>query len=338
MYQTVDDLPNGKYKMDIQGFFRMGGGANDAVAAAAARQAGNEQLNAIYYFNEKEEPLMSIFDSDLTHSNNSTYNTSSAVTINGVNYYVPNDRTRAGKCFEAGEYVNKSFTASNGVKIDYYVYVPKNIDSEEELPLHLFLWPTRSQGPQGYFNVHGLPALLRNGQDASGVVICPKLGADEKYTNSKMKALKELMDSYVKEYNLDENRISVSGQGGGGQAAINIATKYPNYFSKVAGLYSSAATSDYTKFASSKEEAENNIANNSILLIKSRGGGDYLNERSENYTNKIYNELKKYNNIDVIKNPDLGDLYGSSLYKKEFTYDGKTYTNFLEYMFAQTKN
>ena len=238
---------------------------------------------------------------------------------------------------EGGKYVNKSFTGSNGVKIDYYVYVPKNINNEEELPLHLFLWPTRSQGPGGYFNVHGLPALLRHGQDASGVVICPRLGANEKYTNSKMKAIKELMDQYVETYNLDKNRISVSGQGGGGQAAINISTKYPDYFSKVAGLYSSAATSDYSNYASSKEQAEFNVANTSILLIKSRGGGDYLNNRSENYTNKIYNKLKKYNNIDVINNPDLGDLYGASLYKKEFTYNGKTYPNFLEYMFAQTK-
>ena len=145
------------------------------------------------------------------------------------------------------------------------------------------------------------------------------------------------MDSYADKFNVDENRISVSGQGGGGQAAVNIATKYPNYFSKVAGLYSSGATSDYEKYASSEEQANKNVATNDILLIKSRGGGDELNARSSNYTDKLYNKLKQYNNTEVIDNPSAGDLYGHYLYQNSFTYEGKKYKNFLEYMLAQTK-
>ena len=238
---------------------------------------------------------------------------------------------------EGGQYVRKNFTASNGVEVDYYVYLPTTVKSDKEIPMHLFLWPTRAAGPGGYFNVHGLPALLRKGQSASGIVICPRLGANEKYTNSMAKALKELLDSYAAEFNVDENRISISGQGGGGQAAVNIATKYPDYFSKVAGVYSSAATSDYGKYADSKEQAELNVASNDILLIKSRGGGDELNTRSAEYTDRLYKKLSKHDNVEVIDNPSPGDLYGHYLYQNQFTYDGKTYKNFLEYMFAQTK-
>ena len=73
------------------------------------------------------------------------------------------------------------------------------------------------------------------------------------------------------------------------------------------------------------------------MLIRSRGGGDYLNTRSENYTNKLASKLNGSENFAVINNTDPGDLYGNTLYGSEFTYNGKTYTNFLEYMLAQTK-
>ena len=106
--QTLTGIPNGVYIMQIQGFYRMGGGANDAVYAGQQRAAGTEALNAIYFANEQEHAMMSIFD-DETHllSNNGTYNTSTAVNINGTNYYVPSNMNRASSCFNAGDYENE---------------------------------------------------------------------------------------------------------------------------------------------------------------------------------------------------------------------------------------
>lgn len=104
--QTLSGLPNGVYTMDIQGFYRLGGGNNDANAAGAARAAGNETLNAIYYINSAEGQLKSIFDGEHCATNNGTYNTSVAVNINGTNYYVPNNMVRASECFDKGDYKN----------------------------------------------------------------------------------------------------------------------------------------------------------------------------------------------------------------------------------------
>ena len=107
IYQTITGIPNGIYKVTCQGFYRYGLADN----AAAARNAGNEQLFAKYYINDTEGPLKSIFDDDITHSNNSTYNTSSAVTVNGTSYYVPNNMDRAAACFGAGCYPNELIQA-----------------------------------------------------------------------------------------------------------------------------------------------------------------------------------------------------------------------------------
>ena len=105
IYQTITGVPNGIYKVTCSGFYRYGDGA----AAASARDAsdsGVEPLLAKYYINSTEAPLMSIFADDITLTNNSTYNTSSAVTVGGTNYYLPSNMDRAAACFANGCYVN----------------------------------------------------------------------------------------------------------------------------------------------------------------------------------------------------------------------------------------
>ena len=105
IYQTITGVPNGIYKVTCSGFYRYGDGA----AAASARDAsdsGVEPLLAKYYINSTEAPLMSIFADDITLTNNSTYNTSSAVTVGGTNYYLPSNMNRAAACFANGCYVN----------------------------------------------------------------------------------------------------------------------------------------------------------------------------------------------------------------------------------------
>lgn len=61
IYQTIT-LPKGKYRLSVQGFYRDGG----YDAAAAAREAGNEALNAMLYATvngtTSSQPLMSIFE------------------------------------------------------------------------------------------------------------------------------------------------------------------------------------------------------------------------------------------------------------------------------------
>ena len=111
MSQTITGLPNGVYTMQCQGFYRMGGGGNDASIAANARNNGTEELLAKYYMNGTEGSLKSILDYSRAYANNTTYNTSSAVSVGGRNVYVPNTLDRASACLRDGEYLNEPIQA-----------------------------------------------------------------------------------------------------------------------------------------------------------------------------------------------------------------------------------
>jgi len=57
IYQVINDAPPGNYRLKVQGFYRNG----DYAPAAAKRDNGTEELNALLYANEYSQPLQSIF-------------------------------------------------------------------------------------------------------------------------------------------------------------------------------------------------------------------------------------------------------------------------------------
>ena len=68
--QTVENLPNGKYELSVQSFYRNG----NIDPALASHRNGTERLNAILYANEAELPVMSLYDESATNYTASPYN------------------------------------------------------------------------------------------------------------------------------------------------------------------------------------------------------------------------------------------------------------------------
>lgn len=60
VYQELAGLPNGYYRLSVQGYYRIGNDANDAALAAEQYTAGTPELNAYLYGNDAVTPLMSI--------------------------------------------------------------------------------------------------------------------------------------------------------------------------------------------------------------------------------------------------------------------------------------
>lgn len=112
VYQELTGLPNGRYKVVMQGFYRCGGYAD----AANLRKNGNEKLNALLYANDVTQPLVSIFEEASSKEMNGP---SCVNTIHGL---IPNQMTDASVAFANGLYTQElefdvtDGTATIGVK------------------------------------------------------------------------------------------------------------------------------------------------------------------------------------------------------------------------------
>lgn len=93
VYQTIN-VPNGKYTVEVQGFYRNGG----YVDAAGKHVDGSEQLLAAAYANTVETPLQSIFAE--------AGKVDAGVTTDGIDGTFPNSMTEASAFFSAGLYNN----------------------------------------------------------------------------------------------------------------------------------------------------------------------------------------------------------------------------------------
>lgn len=104
--QTLTGLPNGTYKLQAQGLYRMGG----VDAAVALRDAGTEVYDVNFIANDSKVLVMSVMDE--------------AGKLNGVgdNYgsygAAPNNRNHASKFFNAGYYEHEVyFTVTDGTAV-----------------------------------------------------------------------------------------------------------------------------------------------------------------------------------------------------------------------------
>jgi hypothetical protein len=81
-----------------------------------------------------------------------------------------------------GTYTMKTFTASNGQRITYGIYVPANASTTTGLPLHLYM---TGSGEVGNVNGNSLPMLLKKGQQSSGIVVALQANSGSSYTDPK---------------------------------------------------------------------------------------------------------------------------------------------------------
>jgi hypothetical protein len=101
LYQDIDDMKAGVYRLTVQGFYRAGGYDTNAEAY----QAGTESLNAYLYAADDSIAFRSIYsDPD---------NCSEVQTVIG---YIPNSMSTAQTCFAAGEnvYLNELYFGFDG--------------------------------------------------------------------------------------------------------------------------------------------------------------------------------------------------------------------------------
>ena len=187
--------------------------ASEVSAARASINSNTSQFNS-----KHQEALTAL--STLKGMDASLGFTSSSSTSTASGSY--NNGQIVGRTFE-----RRTFVSSKGVKMDYYIYIPKYATDVKKLPVHVYLHGGGGTGGIKY----SLPKMINKGLDVNGIVISP-LSTSGQWLNEDLEdAVVELTKQVVERYDADSNRISLSGHSNGANGGYRILSRYPDYFS-----------------------------------------------------------------------------------------------------------
>lgn len=187
-----------------------------ASEVSAARASINSNTSQ---FNSKHQEALTVL-STLKGMDASLGFTSSSSTSTASGSY--NNGQIVGRTFE-----RRTFVSSKGVKMDYYIYIPKYATDVKKLPVHVYLHGGGGTGGIKY----SLPKMINKGLDVNGIVISP-LSTSGQWLNEDLEdAVVELTKQVVESYDADSNRISLSGHSNGANGGYRILSRYPDYFS-----------------------------------------------------------------------------------------------------------
>ena len=120
------------------------------------------------------------------------------------------------------------------VQLDYLIALPKDYDKEEKWPLLLFLHGKGERGDDlNLVKVHGPPKLIDEGMEFPFVVVSPQCPEDQWWQPVELIAL---LDEIVAKYNVDEDRIYVTGLSMGGYGTWSLAHHAPRRFAAIAPI------------------------------------------------------------------------------------------------------
>ncbi len=109
------------------------------------------------------------------------------------------------------------------VSLNYLLALPKDYEKKEKWPLLMFLHGSGERGDNlELLKKHGPPRLIEEGKEFPFIVISPQCPSGIRW---KTNALVALIDEIIKNYNVDENRIYVTGLSMGGYGTWKLANE-----------------------------------------------------------------------------------------------------------------
>jgi predicted peptidase len=136
-----------------------------------------------------------------------------------------------------GHQVAAMLESSDGTKLDYLVYLPKDYDAADEraYPLMLFLHGRgESHGDIQLVAKWGPPLMAARGDDLPFVLVSPQCPGDDHWSSRKQLArLLELLEHLPRRYKIDQDRVYLTGLSMGGFGSWALAAASPEKFAAI---------------------------------------------------------------------------------------------------------
>jgi predicted peptidase len=122
------------------------------------------------------------------------------------------------------------------INSSYLVYLPQGYDpqSSQRWPFILFLHGAGERGSDiEHVRLQGLPKILEHKTDFPFIVVSPQCSAAQRWSSD---ALSAALDEAVSTYNVDTDRIYLTGLSMGGYGTWDLAMAYPRKFAAIAPI------------------------------------------------------------------------------------------------------
>jgi predicted peptidase len=140
------------------------------------------------------------------------------------------------------------------ITLRYLLYKPKEYGEEKKKwPLVVFLHGAGERGTNlAAVAVHGPPKLVKEGKDFPFVLISPQCASGDRW---QPEAVMALVDEAIQKYDIDAERVYLTGLSMGGFGSWALATMYPERFAAVVPICGGGNVIDVLLPAKSKEAA-----------------------------------------------------------------------------------
>ena len=139
---------------------------------------------------------------------------------------------------KTGDQIPASFSAQVVIDVDinYLIYLPQDYsDNGKKFPLILFLHGMGERGKDlNLVKKHGPPMLIEKGKQFPFIIVSPQCSDDQ--FGWSVDVLNALLDRMIDVYNVDQERIYVTGLSMGGYGTWALAEKIPDRLAAIAPI------------------------------------------------------------------------------------------------------
>lgn len=140
---------------------------------------------------------------------------------------------------ERGGQHSKAFekTVTETLSCNYLLYLPESYGEEKKTwPLMLFLHGAGERGSDlQKVKVHGPPKIVEKQRDFPFIVVSPQCPSGD-WWDEKLDVLTNLLDDIVARYDVDTDRVYLTGLSMGGYGTWALACKHPERFAAIAPI------------------------------------------------------------------------------------------------------
>lgn len=149
-----------------------------------------------------------------------------------------------------GKQVEQSLRLDDSVEVPYLFYLPEDYDgtSDETWPLMLFLHGRgESRGPLSLVAKWGPPRMVARNESLKYILVSPQCPAEDRWSSETQQAnLDALLDHIVDQYQVDTDRVYLTGLSMGGFGSWALASRTPERFAAVAPICGGGDTAEAT--------------------------------------------------------------------------------------------